>query len=157
MNFKRWTRTNLPRCDWLRREAQESWCKSFRDASHVPLRENSGDLLVILFGDEIVEARVRFREYGIERSLSAIVRMKMQTAPCRLGRRSVGEKEKQELRKGGKGNCGVAECSSVLLSIFAHDVSRRHSQQAAHVIGKMAPMGEAGFRGDLADGCIALR
>lgn len=86
VNCKRRVRTNRTGFHWVCRKALESWRERLPDVLKIdPLRQNSGDLFVILLGDEIVEARVRFGEHGFERSLSAIVRVKMQRRRGDLG------------------------------------------------------------------------
>lgn len=44
----------------------------------MPLREDRGDLIVKLFGDEVIEAGLDLKQRGVERGLGAVARMEME-------------------------------------------------------------------------------
>jgi hypothetical protein len=86
MNFESRAGTNLPRFQWLLRNAQKLCGKNAFDGLKFPgriqqprgpLRKNAGNSIMIFLVDEIVEGRIRLREQGIQGSSGPIVGVKM--------------------------------------------------------------------------------
>ena len=69
-----------------------------RQEASAPLRQNGSNLVVIFLGDEVVQARLRLEQRGLDRQLGAIVRTQMEfaTGEDAFGESgSVGERKSQ--------------------------------------------------------------
>ena len=80
--------------------------------ARTPFRQNCRDIVVVLFGDEIVQTGLRLEQHDIKRRLRAIARMEIEF----FGKRRCGRRVESELeRKDNTTQAGRDErCGSTL-------------------------------------------